>query len=81
MKMNNIEFIVKAAYEERIHRELHGVEQAKTYLKVLRKAASMMHVKDAFKDVTFDKHGLATGGPFEGIRPAMERANLIRSLS
>jgi len=79
--MNNIEFIRKVAYEERVHRELHGTEHARAYLEVLRKAASMMHVADAFEGVTFNEYGLAVGGPFESIRPAMERANLIRSLS
>ena len=41
MKMSNLEFISKVAYQERIHRSLHGVEHAKPYLAVLRKAATV----------------------------------------
>lgn len=62
--MNNLEFISKVAYQERIHRELHGVEHGKPYLKVLRKAAEIGHVKGIFDDVTFNEYGLAKGGPF-----------------
>ena len=63
--MNNIDFIKEVAYQESIHRSLHGQKHARPYLKVLSKTASMMHIKDAFKDVTFNQHGLAEGGPFD----------------
>lgn len=62
--MNNLKFISKVAYQERIHRSLHGVEHAKPYLKVLRKAAEVGHVEGIFDNVTFNEYGLATGGPF-----------------
>ena len=65
MKMSNLEFISKVAYQERIHRSLHGVEHAKPYLAVLRKAATVAATEGIFDDVTFNEHGLATGGPFE----------------
>lgn len=62
--MSNLKFIKEVAYQERIHRELHGVEHAKPYLRALRIAASSGHVEEIFDDVTFNKHGLAEGGPF-----------------
>ena len=62
--MNNIEFVQKAANEERVHRELHGAAAALPYLRVLEKAVRMIEVDGAFKDATFNKHGLAEGGPF-----------------
>lgn len=62
--MNNLKLIREVAYQERIHRELHGVEHAKPYLDVLRKAASVAHVEGVFDDVTFNDYGLAEGGPF-----------------
>ncbi len=62
--MSNLEFIAKVAYEERIHRSLHGVKHAEPYLEVLRRAAQVGHTDGAFDDVTFNKHGLAEGGPF-----------------
>ena len=62
--MSNVEFISKVAYEERIHRSLHGVEHAKPYLAVLRKAAQVARNEGVFDDVTFNKYGLAEGGPF-----------------
>lgn len=62
--MNNLRFIRKVAYQERIHRELHGVDHAKPYLEVLRKAASVADVEGVFDDVTFNEYGLAEGGPF-----------------
>lgn len=62
--MNNLKFIREVAYQERIHRELHGIEHAKPYLKVLRKAASVADVEGVFADVTFNDYGLAEGGPF-----------------
>ena len=62
--MDNLALIKKVAYQERIHRELHGTEHAKPYLEVLRKAASVATVEGVFADVTFNKHGLAEGGPF-----------------
>ena len=64
--MNNLEFIAKVAYEERIHRSLHGVKHAEPYLAVLRRAATVASTEGIFDDVTFDKHGLAVGGPFKG---------------
>jgi len=64
--MGNLEFIAKVAYEERIHRSLHGVEHARPYLKVLRRAASVARKEGIFDEVTFTKHGLAEGGPFGG---------------
>lgn len=63
--MSNQEVVRKVAYEERIHRQLHGVEHAKPYLRALRIAATSCHVDGIFDDVAFDKNGLATGGPFE----------------
>ena len=66
--MSNLEFISKVAYEERIHRSLHGVKHAEPYLAVLRKAATVAKTEGIFDDVTFNKHGLAEGGPFE-VRP------------
>jgi hypothetical protein len=62
--MNNLEFIARAANEERVHRMLHGVEHAKPYLAVLRKAAQVAQNEGIFNDVTFNKYGLAEGGPF-----------------
>ena len=62
--MSNLEFIAKVATEERVHRMLHGVEHAKPYLKVLRKAAQVARTEGVFDDATFDKYGLAMGGPF-----------------
>lgn len=62
--MSNVEFISKVAYEERIHRSLHGVEHAKPYLEVLRRAAQVARTKGVFDDVTFNEYGLAEGGPF-----------------
>ena len=62
--MNNLRFIREVAYQERIHRELHGVEHAKPYLDVLRKAAAVGEREGVFADVTFNKYGLAEGGPF-----------------
>ena len=62
--MNNLRFIREVAYQERIHRELHGVEHAKPYLDVLRKAATVGESEGVFADVTFNKYGLAEGGPF-----------------
>lgn len=69
--MNNTEVVNKVAYEERIHRELHGTEHAKPYLDALRIAAKSCHVEGIFNEVTFNKHGLAVGGPFTN--PAVER--------
>ena len=63
--MSNIEFVQKAANEERVHRELHGAAAALPYLRVLEKAVRMLKIEDAFEDATFNKHGLAEGGPFE----------------
>ena len=62
--MNNLTFIREVAYQERIHRELHGVEASKAYLTVLRKAASVADVDGIFDEVTFNDYGLAEGGPF-----------------
>jgi len=62
--MNNLQLIREVAYQERIHRELHGVEASKAYLRVLRKAASVADVEGVFADVTFNDYGLAEGGPF-----------------
>ena len=62
--MNNLELIREVAYQERIHRELHGVEHAKPYLTVLRRAAAVAPIDGVFDDVTFNKYGLAEGGPF-----------------
>jgi len=70
--MSNLEFVKKVAYEERIHRQLHGVEHAIPYLDALRVAATSCHVEGIFDDATFNEHGLAIGGPFTS--PAMERA-------
>jgi hypothetical protein len=69
--MSNIEVVNRVAYEERIHRELHGTEHAVPYLKALRIAAKTCHVEGIFDDVTFNEHGLAIGGPFTN--PAVER--------
>jgi len=86
--MNNLEFIAKVAYQERIHRELHGDEHAKPYMEVLRTAAQCAHVKGIFDDATFNEYGLAEGGPFtkpafvwkmvkvDNESPAVERAIL-----
>lgn len=63
--MNNLDFIAKVAYEEQIHRSLHGVEHAKPYLAVLRRAATVASTEGIFDDATFNKYGLAEGGPFE----------------
>lgn len=63
--MNNLDFIAKVAYQEQIHRSLHGAEQAKPYLEVLRKAATVATHEGVFDDATFNKYGLAEGGPFE----------------
>lgn len=62
--MNNLELIKEVAYQERIHREIHGVEGAKPYLNALRKAASVGTIKGVFDGVTFNEYGLAEGGPF-----------------
>ena len=62
--MSNLEFIAKVAYEERIHRSLHGVEHAIPYLKVLRRAAAVAQKEGIFDEVTFNEYGLAEGGPF-----------------
>lgn len=62
--MNNVEFVKEIAYQERMHRSLHGERAAKQYTDALRKAASLVHVDGVFKDVTFNKYGLPVGGPF-----------------
>ena len=62
--MTNVEFVARAAYEERIHRSLHGEKHAKPYLEVLRKAASVAKTEGIFDNATFNEHGLAEGGPF-----------------
>ena len=62
--MSNLELIAKVAYEERIHRSLHGVEHAIPYLKVLRRAAAVAQKEGIFDEVTFNEYGLAEGGPF-----------------
>ena len=69
--MSNTKVVNRVANEERMHRELHGVEHAKPYLDALRIAAKSCHVEGIFDDVTFDKYGLAKGGPFTN--PAVER--------
>lgn len=64
--MSNLEFLKEVVYQERIHRELHGVEHARAYTRALRVAArTVSHGKEgAFNDATFDMYGLAQGGPF-----------------
>lgn len=62
--MNNLEFISKVAYNERVHRELHGAEHAEPYLRVLRIAAKVGTAIGVFDDVTFNEYELAEGGPF-----------------
>lgn len=69
--MSNVEVVNRVAYEERIQRELHGVEHAKPYLMALRIAARSCHVEGIFDDVTFNEYGLAEGGPFTN--PVVER--------
>jgi len=64
--MNNVEFVTKVAYEESIHRSLHGAKHAEPYLDALRIAARSCHVEGIFDDATFNEHGLAIGGPFTG---------------
>jgi len=73
-KMSNVEFVNKVAYEERIHRSLHGSKHAEPYLDALRVAATSCHVEGIFDEATFNEHGLAIGGPFTS--PALERAIL-----
>jgi hypothetical protein len=78
--MNNIEFLRRVAYEEQIHNSLHGAKHGKAYTDALRIAARSAHVEGIFDDATFDKYGLATGGPFAKQSPAMEQAIIVRSL-
>lgn len=64
--MSNLEFLKEVIYQERIHRELHGVKHAQAYMRVLRIAAKKVafEVEGAFENATFDMYGLAQGGPF-----------------
>ena len=62
--MNNKEFLDRVAYEERIHRELHGTAAAKEYTDALRKAKELADVEGAFDNATFNSFGLVTNGPF-----------------